>query len=491
MDIYIDNAIRFSVEGLDRSTLAKIQRTFRVKSPEYEKSDNKRDFSDADKYITMYERSGEMVSIPRGCIDDLTDILDLSDIEYDIVDNRLVCEEIDFPEPDIQFYKHQKKIIRKGYGASQGTFEAGCGSGKTVALIGLILKCRQPALIIVPDKTLQQQWIRNVHDILGWKYAQDLSWFDDRVGMIGDGIYEYKDCWITVAINASIYSHIKDKNLFKSFGFVAMDECHMVGARTFRTSIHLFPGKYRYGATATAFRTDNLSWFIEAYCGRKICTITDEELEDSHLLIKPKLVIRRTDFRFSVNFSYRNWYNTLMKYLIRDKYRNQLICSDIINNSVRQGRLALVVSTSVNQCNIIAKLIQSKDRHIRIGFLTEVRGGSGLSWHNVEVDNVEALARNGKLDIVFGVNRVKQGLDIAPIEDVYSISPRKSKVDITQIIGRCMRPDTCFGKYKNKSDKKPIIYDYVDSKVQVLYDQFMNHRLPVYESRCVVERSKK
>lgn len=486
MEIYLDNAIRFKTDGLSDSVINKIKMTFRVKSPEYVKSENKRCFSNDDKYIKMYDVKNDNMSIPRGCIDELTSIFDSFDVDYNIIDNRLLCDEIEFPETTINFYKHQQKIIKKGYAFTQGTFEAGCGSGKTIALIGLILKCKQPALIIVPDKTLQQQWIRNIHDVLGLKYAPDLKWFDDHIGMIGDGVYEYKKCWVTVAINASVYSHIKDAELFSSFGFVAMDEAHMVGARTFRTSIHLFPARYRFGATATAFRNDNLSWFIEAYCGRKFCTITDEELEDNSLLIKPRLVIRNTNYRFNVNFNYKNWYTTLMKYLVKDKKRNALICNDIINNSVKRHRLALVVSTSVNHCNYIAKELQARDPNIRVGFLTEIRGGSGLSWKNVAIENVEQLAVSGKLDVVFGVNRVKQGLDISPIEDVYSISPRKSKVDVTQIIGRCMRPDTCFGKYKDKSKKKPCVYDYVDVNIQVLSDQFKNYRLPVYAERCIL-----
>lgn len=490
MNIYLDNAIRFKLSDVDKSTLNKITKMFKVISPEYEKSDNKRSFSQKEKFIPMYGKAGDYFCLPRGVMSELSDILLLEGIDYEIVDKRLVLEEIEFPKTDITFYKHQQKIIRKGCLFTQGTFEAGCGSGKTIALIGLIMKCRQPALIIVPDKTLQRQWIKNIHDVFGWKYDKELKWFDDRIGMIGDGVYEYKDCWVTVAINASVYSHIKDKDLFRSFGFVAMDECHMTGARTFRTSIHLFPAKYRFGATATLYRNDSLSWFIEAYCGRKFCTITDEELEDYNLLIKPELIVRRTDFKFNVNFNYRNWYNTLMSFLAKNYKRNNQIVNDIINYSVKHKRLALVVSTSVNHCNAIAKLLQSKNPSVRIGFLTDVRDRS-ISWHNVEINNVEELGREGKLDIIFGVQRVKQGLDIAPIEDIYTISPRKSKVDVTQIVGRAMRPDTCFGKYKSRSDKKPCIYEYVDVNIKVLYDQYLNYRLPVYESRCIVKNGGK
>ena len=114
---------------------------------------------------------------------------------------------------------------------------------------------------------------------------------------------------------------------------------------------------------------------------------------------------------------------------------------------------------------------------------------ANLDYSNIITYDVEYKAKNGELDIIFGVDKVKQGLDIPPIEDVYIIAPRKSQVDVTQIVGRAMRPDTCFGKYKNKSDKEPRIYDYVDVNIDVLLNQYNEWRLPIYQDRCEVVKT--
>lgn len=842
--IYLTNSLYFDLDDISVYMLDRLKKYFRVKSPEYLKSDNKRAFNNKDKYILMYSIKNNKMFLPRGCSTELFDLLsdEIDREKIELVDKRLKFDEIDFPLLKLQLYKHQKNIVEIGSRVSQGTVQAGCGSGKTIALIALIARCRQPALVIVPnDTTLLNQWIKNIEDAFNIKYGDR----NDYIGIIGDGKYDYKNKHIVIAMTQSIYSHRNDKELINSFGFVCMDECfykntkitmadgsyknisnikkgdkilnlnvidivdklvvnkvslnrlvllklnngkeilttldhrflvngrwvecfklnegdilygdknvhkmwknvqckrwywrvmrivqvcgykvqilwkilcgnfnrlrkgswskilfstmfgcgfnrkeayypnknidkrkiskisqfgkrkngcnkkffayertqsydearkyrqndtdkntkwylwldwfkgwkwklysatnktlylvkreiwkqnnigifywigkayawvsnklqsglraskiqawhrsrwcksfykkwdstrfkkeqkakpirvesltfykqryrrerfngyisdkekhsgyiemydltirnkhnyfangvlvhncHMVGARTFRQSIHLFPAYYRFGVTATLFRNDNLGTFIEDYCGKCFKRITDDELRKNNLLLIPKMYKRNTSFKFNVNYNYRNWYNTLIKYLMRNKPRNMLIVNDIIKKSLKLNRLALVISTRVNHCILIAQELQKKVPNIKIGILIgEEIKNANLDYSNIITYDVEYKAKNGELDVIFGVDKVKQGLDIPPIEDVYIIAPRKSQVDVTQIVGRSMRPDTCFGKYKNKSDKEPRIYDYVDVNIDVLLNQYNEWRLPIYQDRCEVVKT--
>lgn len=490
MQLELSNAIILDLSELDEDIVVALKKHFRVKSPEYLDSDNKRSFTEDEKYIKMYEIVDNKLYLPRGVINEVEAILYDYDITFDsdveIVDNRLLLEQIDFPEFKFDLYPHQDTISKLGYRLSQGTFQAGCGSGKTITLLKLIAMCRQPALVIVPDKALQKQWLENVQNVFGFKYK---SRRDNQIGLIGDGEYDYKNKYIVIATVQSIYSHLDDSELFNSFGFVCMDECHLCGAMSFRTSIHLFPAYYRYGATATMFRNDNLGSFIEDYIGPCFYRVTDEQLETNDLLIKPKMIKVPTNFRFKVNFKYQNWYMTMSKYLINDNARNRLITNTIIEKSIKCNRIALIVSTRVNHCVKLASIIQKQYPKIKIGILVGDEADlRGLDFSNIETNQVEDKARNGELDLVFGVNKVKTGLDIPPLEDVYVVAPYKSQVITTQVVGRVMRPSDCFGKYKHKSDKEACVYDFVDVNVEVLNNQYNEWRKPIYEERCEIEK---
>lgn len=487
MRIEISNALILDLSELDDDISDKLKRYFRVKSPDYEKSDNKRSFTEENKYIKMYEVTDNKLYLPRGVMDEVESILYDFGINFDddveIVDNRLLLENIDFPKTKLELFPHQKIISNRGYRLSQGTFQAGCGSGKTIALLGLIAKCRQPALVLVPDTSLQKQWLENVEHVFGFKYKQRHA---DYIGLIGDGLYDYKNKYIVIATVQTIYMHLEDEELFNSFGFVCMDECHMCGAMSFRSSIHLFSAYYRYGATATLFRNDSLGRFIEDYIGKCFYRVTDAQLEENNLLIKPKMNEIDTRFRFKVNYNYQNWYNTLISYLIKDNVRNRLICNDIINKSVKCNRVALIVSTRVRHCVILAEAIHSMSPKTTMGILVGNDVSELRSSCKIETIDVESKARKGKLDIVFGVNKVKVGLDVPCIEDVYVVAPYKSQVITTQVVGRVMRPCDCFGKYEKPSDKVACVYDYVDVNVDVLNKQYIEWRKPIYEERCEI-----
>ena len=472
MKVIMDNMLHFKTDDLDERMLIKLRKRFRQKNPDYE------DDKTQSEYIKMYIEKNNRMYVPRGV---QTELLDILPEGTELVDKRLELEEIEFNlRKDFVPYRHQRVSARLAKILTQGTIESPCGSGKTVILLYLITLCKQPAIILVPDTTLQKQWISNAKYLLGLK--------DKEIGLIGDGNYDYKEKKLTVAPVQSIYSHLDDRELFRSFGFVGGDEIHFYAAKTFRTSINLFYAKYRFGVTATLFRTDNLGCFIEDYCGKKLYTVTDEMLEKEGLLLKPELVKRPTTFKFRVDYRYRNWYMTMTKYMSANSVRNKFICNDIIKNSYKEKRMALVVSTTVNHCAMLAKILLKKEPKIRIGFLTEIRD---KTLYNVETIDVEEKAKQGKIDVVMGVQKVRQGLDIPPLEDVYLVMPRKSAIDITQIVGRVMRPSDCFGKYENKMDKVARVYDYIDVNIPVLEKQFKESRLPIYEKRCKVKSAKR
>lgn len=483
--ITMSNTLRFPIANLDKEMIKKIKHEFRVLNPAYSneqmmktkpKSDTDEDIP---KFLDVFTINKTYMEVPRGSSSYLCSYLDEYGYDYDIIDERLSFDNIEFPEVQFPLFEHQRKWTKKAYRLTQGTIQSPCGSGKTIGLIALITLCKQPSLVIVPDNELLKQWCENLVSALG-------ETIFDRIGVITSDriVIDEKKVYsgindITVVTNASAYSLINDENFVHSFGFVALDEAHMVGARTFREVMNSFPAKYRYGVTATPYRNDSLTELIEAYCGTLCYVVTDDDLIDCGLVIKPQLETIETKFNYDYNPKYaRYMYNKILTALELNEKRNQLIV-ETIANEVRQKRMTLVICKRVAHCHALAKMLKAefpKRKSIRIAIMAG-------NDYDFEAAND---ARNGNVDVIFAVNRAKQGLDIKPLETVMIVAPRKAKGEIEQIVGRVMRADCCFGKYKKATEKQAKVIDFCDSRVKMLKNAY-RQRYDVYKHKCIIE----
>lgn len=478
LEIEIGNELLFDTSSLSKELLNKIKKDFRVTNPSFDYEASKKDkYYDTPKYLDIFTMYGDgYMGVPRGTSIYLSEWFDEYGIEYEYVDNRLELEPIDFPDLKYKLFKHQRKWVRKGALLSQGTIESPCGSGKTTGAIALMCRCKQPALIIVPDNELLNQWCQNIVGILGESMI-------DRIGVITseriivDGIALSKGVNdVTIGTNASIHNKVNDKDFVESFGFVVLDECHIVAARTFRETLNSFPAKYRFGLTATPFRNDSLTELITDYCGLKIYEVTDDDLADSGLIVRPELTVIKSKFSYKYDKKYARYvYNKVLKALESNNARNSLIIN-AISEEIKEKRMTLVICKTVKHCNILIAMLKKefpKRKSIRIGMLAG----------NTYDKETTQRAREGNVDVLFAVERAKQGLDIKPLETIVIAAPRKAQGEMEQIVGRVMRADTCFGKYKKSTDKQAKVIDIVDEKVPMLMNAY-NERRKVYEDKC-------
>ena len=171
-------------------------------------------------------------------------------------------------------------------------------------------------------------------------------------------------------------------------------------------------------------------------------------------------------------------YQKILKALENNPNRNKLIINVVVDE-VYEKRMTLVICKTVKHCNILISLLKKefpKRKSIRIGM---------LAGDTYDKDTTQR-AREGNMDVLFAVERAKQGLDIKPLETVVIAAPRKALGEMEQIVGRVMRADTCFGKYKNPSDKKAKVIDICDDKVPMLKNAF-NERMKVYNEKCCLD----
>lgn len=138
------------------------------------------------------------------------------------------------------------------------------GFGKTVMAIYLASKIKLQTVIICHRKIIMDQWIQSIN-----KYIPTAT-----VRVLGEKMKRgYKgpeeqdvDFLICNVINIPK----KDRNYFKNFGLVVIDEIHTICTESFSKGLlYLFPD-YIIGLSATPFRSDGMDRLIELFCGPEI-----------------------------------------------------------------------------------------------------------------------------------------------------------------------------------------------------------------------------
>lgn len=144
------------------------------------------------------------------------------------------------------------------------------GSGKTCIglwALGHVRVNDLPNLVIVPTKTLKEQWIIRID-----KYIPDLK-YDIEIETY------------------NVYERLKNKE----FGLVVFDECHRLPANTF-SKLSTIPIKYRIGLSATPYREDGRTDFIFALTGFPV-GLDWSKLLEMNIVKKPTVYLYIVDSR--------------------------------------------------------------------------------------------------------------------------------------------------------------------------------------------------
>ncbi len=147
----------------------------------------------------------------------------------------------------------QRVSVKKMSEAMGGVLQLACGKGKTVVALEKIAREKVPALILLDNTNLLEQWRGDIEEFLE---------VPGGVGIMASG----KDDWqkgIVLATYQTIASRAGEmpEEVRRWFGQVFWDEGHHVSAPVFSKTVTLFYGN-RYSLTATPDRDDG--WHIIA-----------------------------------------------------------------------------------------------------------------------------------------------------------------------------------------------------------------------------------
>lgn len=443
MDIYVAHDIWMKYEEMPSQLLIWLRERLRLENPDYTKA-VKYGFStnNIDRYIRLYKQDGRFMVVPRGLGNDIIHYSREHNIPYTFHDRRLRLPEVSF-QSNINLRDYQETAVEVMLKNTQGFLVAPCGSGKTVMMIEMMTKLKQPTLFIVHQKELMEQIINTAITLT------DVT--RDEIGIIGAGKKSVGKR-MTVATVQTL-NKLKLKELVDQFGAVFIDEAHHLGAKSFYEVISQFKGYYRFAVSATPERSDGLSEMVYACTG----DILHEIKQDSVPTIIPSLKIVRTPF-----FTRMKEHQNIIKALISSKERNEFIVEQIKQEA--PGNYSLVLSDRVEHLKALKPLLVEALPELRIELLTG-------DMPKVKRKELMEEAKNKKIDILLATQLAREGLDIPHLNRLFLTYPKKSPASVQQEVGRIMRP--------SEGKENAVVYDFIDDN-GILYSQFRK-RSAVYK----------
>jgi superfamily II DNA or RNA helicase len=336
---------------------------------------------------------------------------------YQITDERKRPERLLRPmilKINTKPYKWQIKASNACLKHYRGIIIAPTGAGKSLSIAMIIQNLQVSTLIVVPNLTIREQLISYLTDIFG----------KNRVGRFKD----HK----TIAVD-----NIDALPVTYTFDYdcLIIDEFHHSAAKTYRrlNSIAWKNAYYRYGLTATNFRSKN----------------------EENILLKSILseVIYELDYKTAVK---EDCIVPIEAYYVESPK------IDIDSNSWREVYNKLIVNNNERNkiiYNILLKLSSYKLNTLCL--VKEIEHGKNLSssfsnFISAESVHTEALIKKfneNKIHSLIGTTGVLgEGIDTKPAEYIIIAGLGKSKNSFMQQVGRGLR------RYPGKESCKVIIF---------------------------------
>lgn len=401
-----------------------------------------------ERYFNLIESDNENIKIPRGFLNQLISFLDKNEIKYQIIDKRNKFKPVKV-RSNLKLKPYQQDAIKNLLLSENGILVAPPASGKTIIGIELIVKLKQPALIITHKKQIFSQWTERIESFLSIPKR--------KIGQICSNKKKIGNI-ITVAMVQTLNkSNISDK-LKDKIGLVIVDECHHMPAKMFRNVITKINPYYLYGLTATPDRKYKDEKLIFIYLGDILHIITEENLKETKSQSKNKklgIIIRETnlDLPFEARMGNTDFWS---KTLIYDSIRNKLIAEDI-KAEVNQGSKCLILTERKEHAEILNQYLNSElETIVLTGNLTQKQRKEKIK--QIETGNFQVLIATGQL--------LGEGTDFKNLNSLFLVYPFSFHGKLIQYIGRITRDLN--PKIPNK------VYDYRDNKIEYLEKWFKN-----------------
>ncbi|MEK3990858.1 TOTE conflict system archaeo-eukaryotic primase domain-containing protein [Robertmurraya sp. FSL R5-0851] len=443
----LNNGIKIQKSDLPSSIAKELIDLTSFSNPEFYKAQSRRlSTQGIPRLINCFDENETQLIFPRGCYEDVQNILNNHGIQINFLDNRQIGNTIKV-EFKGKLYPEQKEVIDKLNEHDTGVLSATTGFGKTIIGAALIAKRNVNTLVIVHRKQLMEQW--------KYSLTSFLNLGEQTVGLIGGGKNKASGC-VDIATIQTLSSKDENREFLKKYGQIIVDECHHISAFTFENVLKGSTAKYVHGLTATPTRKDGLHPIMTMQCGPIRYKVSAKNQAKVHTF-DHQLIPRYTKFKSGFdeeNKSIQNLYGELA----RNEKRNELIFDDVLK-ALDDGRNPIILTERQEHVNQLENRLKGFAKNLIV-----LTGGLKNKEENQRLKMLKEVPDDEERLIIATGKYIGEGFDDARLDTLFLVMPISWKGTLQQYIGRLHR------SYENKQVVQ--VYDYVDSDESMLKRMF-------------------
>ncbi|WP_346207262.1 DEAD/DEAH box helicase family protein [Caldifermentibacillus hisashii] len=423
-------------------------------NPEFFKRQAKRlSTHNTPRMINCSEETDAYIVLPRGCKEQLVNLLtDLSiEFEFETCTNSGSEIAVSFIG---ELRSEQETAVTKLLAYSTGILSATTGFGKTVVAASIIANRKINTLIIVHRKQLIDQWKMQLSSFLNLA--------NDQIGQMGGGKTKLSGI-VDIATIQSLNYKGKVKDVIQQYGQIIVDECHHISAFSFEKVLKEANATYIHGLTATPARKDGLERIMTMQLG----PIRYKVSAKKQAMTRPFeqiLIPRYTNFKSSCKISEED-FQGLYQELTKNKQRNDMIFDDVLKE-LDKGAVPLILTERVEHVYDLQEKFTGFAKNI-----ITLTGGMSKTEEATKMRLLEDIPNDAERLLIATGKYIGEGFDYAPIDTLFLVMPISWKGTLQQYVGRLHR-------FHNKKEKVKV-YDYVDENETLLKAMF-EKRLKTY-----------
>jgi superfamily II DNA or RNA helicase/very-short-patch-repair endonuclease len=459
IELVLGNQVYIAKDLLSPGLRNRLLRLAAFQNPEFYKAQAMRlPTHDKPRIVACAEDHPRYIGLPRGCLEDVHDLLSDLKIKPVIRDERYGGKLLGVSFRG-ELRPEQKAAADAMMAHDTGVLSATTAFGKTVVAAWLIAKRGVNTLVLVHRRQLLEQWVERL--------ATFLALMAKDIGRIGGGRKRPTGMLDVALIQSLVRKGVVDDRVGE-YGHLVVDECHHLSAQSFELVARRAKAKYVTGLSATVARKDGHHPIIFMQCGPVRYRVNAKE----QALARPfthTVFVRPTGFLplKTANPDARSQFHELYNDLIADEGRNQLICQDIVQ-SAREGRSPVVLTERTEHLERLAELLSPEVRHLII-----LRGGMGRKDLNALNARLASIPEDEQRVLLATGRYIGEGFDDARLDTLFLTLPVSWRGTVAQYAGRLHR--------LHDRKREVRVYDYADLNVPMLSRMF-DRRCRGYEA---------
>ncbi|EKE10179.1 MAG: hypothetical protein ACD_16C00073G0003 [uncultured bacterium] len=444
IEAILSNQIFISKKDVPPALMNKLIRLAAFQNPEFYSAQAMRlSTFGKPRIIACAEDFPQYIGLPRGCLDDVMNLLTSLDIKLEIVDKRNEGASLKTKFLG-ELTPPQKRALKELEKYDTGVLAATTAFGKTVIAAKLIAARKTNTLILVHRRQLLDQWVERLRAFL------DIP--ENHIGVIGGGKHKPSGIIDVALIQSLVRKNVVD-DIVANYGQLIVDECHHLSAVSFEAVARATKAKYVLGLTATATRKDGHHPIIFMQCG----PIRYKVNAKHQATLRPfnhKVIVRNTAFQLQIINDLKSSIQQLYAGIVADKTRNQMIFDDVLR-ALQEGRSPLLLTERKDHAMALAERFSKFCKNVVV-----MVGGQSVKQRELIKTQLETIPEEEERLLIATGRYIGEGFDDSRLDTLFLTMPISWHGALAQYAGRLHR--------LHHSKREVIIYDYIDSSHPML-----------------------